>query len=236
MEWVVKEASMEEKTVSISEDLRDIGFPDDILSDLNAEDILACEGASQVIVETKEDQMGLKMTGIAVKVVENGSVWHIFHHFSWSGEYEFYGTEVLKLQPDWLLSDRFGMRYGKLSGRVLYERGDVTYTSPYYYMSEYDEAVGTTVWSMSAPSAYFAAFSFPNKGEGHRGYICYSVEPIVDDVPIPIIKNEFEYIHQNSQLQYPVVTAVEHCRYGVGDDSDYVTAEKWMQFGTENLQ
>ena len=53
----------------------------------------------------------------------------------------------------------------------------------------------------------FAAFSVPRDGENCRGYVAYPIERVRDGY---IVDGWFNYTHQQSWMQYPVMTAMEN--------------------------
>ncbi len=110
MDWQ-PDTPVSQEAEAIRQELRDLNFPEEVLRDLSEEDLLACQGATRVIVQQKlEDLDGdalgvdrytgdwrtiaedwgkgrydLLSTGVAVQLpAEDGELrWRLFHHFLW---------------------------------------------------------------------------------------------------------------------------------------------------------
>ena len=110
MDWQ-PDAPVSQEAEAIRQELRDLNFPEEVLRDLSEEDLLACQGATRVIVQQKlEDLDGdalgvdrytgdwrtiaedwgkgrydLLSTGVTVQLpAEDGELrWRLFHHFLW---------------------------------------------------------------------------------------------------------------------------------------------------------
>lgn len=54
MQWQVKDKNEHLHLQQIKENLIELGFPESILEDMTADDILACEGATKVVVDTEQ--------------------------------------------------------------------------------------------------------------------------------------------------------------------------------------
>ena len=124
---------------------------------------------------------------------------------------------------------RQGGEDGAVSGRLLYDDdGGQVYEAPYYFLGERSFSYRSVFFGQSDVRRLFAAFSMPNEGKRHRGYLTYTAKEMQDGF---IFDSWFNYTHQNSLFQYPVVTA-EHMRQvnrwsraGV-----FVTVEDALQF------
>lgn len=97
--------------------------------------------------------------------------------------------------------------------------GDKTYTS------------SSIFWGESTSTDLFAAFSLPNRGETQRGYVSYTAAEAMDSC---IIDAWINYIHQDSSLQYPAITAMEAQMRGTAGFSDvFRLAQDALQFYSE---
>lgn len=133
-----------------------LGFPEYVLNDLSAEDIAACDGALQVVVdvtdepvnddgrvEKTKDQRGwdivydvkeLRITGVGVQVPGEREHWIIFHHFLWTTDPGFYGTESIQLWPVYRDISEGWHSAGDMTGRVLYDNDGETFVADYYFL------------------------------------------------------------------------------------------------------
>ena len=227
MDWREAEESENSGVAEIKDKLLELGFPEYVLNDLTTEDIAACDGALRVVtdVEDKPADGGrtvtsvsgsgasrrivqdtvydkkLRMTGVAVQVSDERERWVIFHHFLWLTDPGF---------SDGWASD------GEVSGRVLYDRGGKTFAAPYRSLRSETYDYDSVFFGIRTRSDVFASFSVPRNGENCRGYVAYATSELADDY---IISSWINYVHQQSWLQYPAMTAEEYRKSGFWDDS-----------------
>ena len=221
MEWTALPADEHNNVEDIKAQLIDLGFPAYILNDLRAEDIAACSGALEVVVdetdlslddserdtESADDAKDLRITGIGVKVSDDRERWIIFHHFLWNQAHKFYGTEAIQLWPVYRdLSDGWDSG-GDVTGRVLYNRNEETFVADYYSLGTQTYASNSFFFGPQDNTDVFATFSMPQQGSSYRGYIAYPIEEVQDGC---IISSWINYVHQKSWVQYPVMTAMEN--------------------------
>ena len=229
MDWQPESGSLSAEAVEIRAQLLALGYPEDALNDLSEDDLLACRGAQDLIrqecdmpgdpgheertvigstthIRTVYDQKGLHLTDVAVQLPGEPERWAVFHHFRWSDDTVFYGTECLLVRPAynspyWQVS---GYLLREPTGRLLYDADGVTCAAPYRSLTR--EAYGRTSFFGDTQhfSDIFAAFSLPARGEGRRGYLTYSIEVADGDWTAD---SWVFYAHQYSPLQYPVQTA-----------------------------
>ena len=219
MDWQPVSSTEHTEVQEIKAHLLELGFPDYVLDDLTAEDILACEGAQKVVVQyyaeygkdapaiaQKDDLHEFLSTGVSVHLPGNRQHWRIFHHFLWQIDPGFPGTEALQIWPacrsdmGWDLADPY-------TGRVLYNNGEAVFAAPYHSLGRDTYMHDSIFWGVSQQTDTFATFSMPRKGEHHRGYITYGVQEMRDGA---IVDGWFNYIHQEARLQYPVQTAKQY--------------------------
>lgn len=234
MDWQPAEQSHSAEVEEVKAHLIKLGFPESILEDLTDEDILECKGALDVVmvvndhpvndgrrvsevkveegiphtyIHTEYDQKELLLTGIAVKLPGEREQWKIIHHFLWTVDPGFYGTECIQLWPAYRGGKEGWDLAGEMTGRLLYNDGDTVYTAPYYSLSSESYTAGSLLFGEQTYTDVFAAFSLPNKGTAHRGYVAYTIKEMQDGW---VLSSCINYTHQNSWLQYPVMTAQEN--------------------------
>lgn len=251
MEWKQVTASDHPEIQEIREELLALGFPAHILEDLTEADLLSCKGALRIVVDVQDhpindgrevverdeegttythtvyDRKELRLTGIAVELPGTQEQWKIIHHFQWILDPGFRGTEVIQL---WTAcrDGRGWAPAGALSGQILYTKDSKVYSSPYYSLGEETYTSNSIFWGQHTASDIFAAFSMPNRGENHRGYVSYTIAERKD---FQIIDSWINYTHQTFRLQYPVITAKQkHMTSGVGDTINFLTLQDALQF------
>lgn len=219
MDWQAANPAEHSGVEEIKAQLLELGFPDDVLQDLTAEDIAACDGALRVVTDVHDhavdnsEKEPLRITGVAVELPGQRERWMIFHHFLWTADPGFYGTESIQLWPAQHLSKGWESA-GALTGRVLYDKDGTTYTAPYYYLGQQTFTSESIFWGEQTSTNLFAAFSMPETGENYRGYVAYSVAKLRDGY---IMDSWFNYTHQRTALQYPAMTAMEFQMSGAWD-------------------
>lgn len=220
MKWTALNADEHQNVEDIKAQLMDLGFPSYILNDLSAEDIAACSGALQVVVDVTDipmeyygdtgdsayDTPNLRVTGIGVQVPAERERWIIFHHFLWTKNPGFYGTEAIQLWPVYKDISEGWTSGGDITGRVLYNSNEETFAADYYSLGTQAYVSDSFFWGSQTNTDVFATFSMPRNGSSYRGYIAYPIDEMRDDY---IISSWLHYIHQNSWMQYPVMTAME---------------------------
>lgn len=235
MDWQPVDASTQAQTETIRQQLLDLGFPEAVLNDLTPEDIAACDGALRVVAVTEDhpfndgrnvlweaynekneryyvqdtvyDVKELRLTGVAVQLPGAQETWRVYHHFLWTTDPGFYGTEVLQIWPaDENMQD--GWRFaGDVTGRVLYDRDGQTFTASYHTLGRQTYTADSVFFGQRTNSDLFAAFSMPRHAESARGYVAYTAAAVQSGC---LLNSWINYTHQQSWLQYPVVTAQTH--------------------------
>lgn len=248
MQWQPIEVSGDTQTAEIKAELSGLGFPVDILNDLTDEDIMACEGAARVVVETNfysadegrtvesvRDGMiynytvyddNLRITGIAVEL--DGGRWKIFHHFRWISDPGACGTESLQLWPAYRQCQEGWSPVGDVSGRLLCETDGRTLTAPYYSLGIETYDYDSMFWGAETVTDVFAAFSLPHGGENCRGYVTYDMAELQDGW---MINSWINYTHQRSWFLYPAMTAQEYRKSGSWNlDGSFILIQDALQF------
>ncbi len=156
--------------------------------------------------ETVNDVKELRMTGVGVQVSGDRERWIIFHHFLWTTDPGFYGTEAIQLWPVYRNISEGWHSAGDMTGRVLYDNNGETFVADYYFLGSQTFTSSSVFWGEQSNTDVFAAFSMPQEGSHYRGYVAYPVDEVQDGY---IISSWMNYTHQQSWMQYPAMTAME---------------------------
>lgn len=256
MAWKAVSPFEHAEVESVKNRLIQLGVPEYVLDDLTAEDIAACEGALRVVVDVTDEPVNsgrtvttteyigdgrrhirqstvydvkeLRITGVGVQLPGERERWIIFHHFLWTTDPGFYGTESIQLWPVYRDISEGWVSAGEATGRVLYDRDGTTFSAPYHSIGEQTFTSGGIFWGERSSTDVFATFSMPKKGERYRGYVAYPVAETQDGY---IISSWFNYTHQRSWLQYPAVTAMEKRMTSWSNDAGaFLTVQDALQF------
>lgn len=233
MDWQPIEGNANTEVQEVRQELIDLGFPEVVLDDMTDEEILACDGASFVIIMQRDYDVDqnrgigtqveidngkialitidqavpqLRMTYVGIKFGDEREQWQIIHHFEWLDDRKFCGTEAVQM---WPYSQQGWNVSSEFSGRLLYELEGETYTSDYHSLGKvtYEtNGMAAQMLGMTSSTDVFATFSLPNQGDRRRGYVMYELSEMEDGY---IVSSWFNYIHQHSQFQFPVQTAKE---------------------------
>lgn len=256
MDWQPADASEQTQTAAIRQQLLDLGFPEAVLNDLTPEDIAACDGALRVVSVTEDhpfndgrtvshkesdgeggvvsvldtvyDVRELRLTSVGVQLPGAQETWRVFHHFLWTTDPGFYGTEVLQIwSADQNTPD--GWRFaGDVTGRVLYDRDGQTFTASYHTLGCQTYTADSVFFGQRTNSDLFAPFSMPRHAESARGYVAYTAAAVQSGC---LLDSWINYTHQQSWLQYPVVTAMEkRLTTTWGDSGAFRTVQHALQF------
>ncbi len=230
MTWTPADATEHENVEEIKNELISLGFPEDVLNDISAEDIAACENATHVVVEEREEKVNygitaaadnllhlttknssqvseLRFTSIGVRLSGEKESWIIFHHFLWKDNPYLYGTESIQLWPAYSDRNDLWHSYDDVTGRVLYDRDGETFMSDYYFLGSKTFTSNSVFFGEQTSNDVFASFCMPKGSENQRGYVAY---PLNDIQKERLIDSWCNYTHQASPLQYPVKTAMEY--------------------------
>ena len=246
MDWTEREeVPLSAEAAGLRENLLELGFPDYVLDDLTEADILSCKGAERVeakcdvypmnrgrhveqnhVHTTVFDHKELQLTGVAVKLPGERENWLLFHHFLWVEDVPFYGTESIQF---WTADHLEGWGVaGDFTGRVLYDKGNTTYTAPYWFLGMQSYTSDSLFFGRSDKQERFAAFSMPLRAERARGYVVY---PVMERQDGCIMDSWMNYTHPTSPLQYPVLTAMQmRMKNGGNYAGVFVTAVDAIQF------
>lgn len=175
-------------------------------------------GEEELIIHDIEyDVKELRITGVAVQIPSDKEQWIIFHHFLWTTNPGFYGTESIKLWPAYHHGEGW-MSAGDVSGRVLYDDRGETFVAPYYFLGNKTFTSNSIFWGDRTSTDIFATFSMQRNGQNYRGYVAYPITEMIDGY---IIDSWVNYTHQQSWFQYPAKSAM-----------DMQMANDWAHTGT----
>lgn len=166
--------------------------------------------------ETVYDTKELQCTSIAVRLSTTTEQWKIFHHFRWTTNPGFYGTESLRLSPAYRFDDGWEA-IGDVTGRLLYDKDGTSYTAPYHSLSSKTYTSNGLFEGQQKVTDIFANFSLPEDGENQRGYLSYTTKESSESFKL---YSSFHYTHQNSWKQYPVMTAQENSLKSLLEDDN----------------
>ena len=121
----------------------------------------------------------------------------------------------------------------KTSGRVLYTKDGIDYTSPYYSLGEDVYTSDDIFFGTNTYSKTFANFSLPNKGEKQRCYVTYG---ITASNHWHVVQAYVNYNHQQNYLQYPAVTAETNLKSDLFSHSyAFCKVQAHMQFWDDEM-
>lgn len=239
MDWQPADISEQTQTAAIRQQLLDLGFPEAVLNDLTPEDIAACDGALRVVVETEDypvndgrnvlwEAYNEKHERYYVQLPGERETWMVFHHFLWTADPGFYGTEAIQIRPAYRSIPEGWSAAGDVTGRVLYDRDGQTFAAPYASLGAQTFTANTVLWGEQTNTDLFAAFSLPRHAEHARGYVAYSTTEALNGY---IFSSGEYYVHQQTWLQYPAVTAMEkRLTAAWGDTGAFRTVQDALQF------
>ena len=172
MDWRPVEETAQAGLEDVRAKLLTLGFPEEVLNDLAPEDLEACRDGVEVVVDVtgetfSEDGRGpeeLRVTGVGVRLAGERERWVLIHHFLWTEDPGFYGTESVQLWPVYRDIPEGWIKAGEVTGRVLYSRDGREYAAPYFSLGEQTFTSDSVFWGEQQSPYIFAAFSFPADG------------------------------------------------------------------------
>lgn len=254
MDWQITD-STSASCQEIKLQLRSLGYPEYELNDLSENELLQCKGAlfvksesklhpvnsgrevtnvtmlngrKTIIHSTVFDQKELRLTSVAVLLPTAQPSWKVFHHFTWEITPQFYGTECIRIIPAYNFNTAQGwISTGEISGRILYDNNAATYTAPYESLGTFIHTADDMFFGANNSEDIYGAFSFPNQGTNHRGYVSYTTS---ENQPGWMFSSWIDYTHQKSIL-YPNQTALEENFKSILSKSDsFISAQDAIQF------
>lgn len=249
MEWQAVETAITAEQAEIRDHLAGLGFPEELLDDLTAEDLAACKDALRVTVDVEElamndgreirvtfgnhtqvhteyDVYELKVTSIGVQLPGEREHWKLIHHFLWQEEPSYRGSEAIQLWPAYR-ADMGWRQEGTFTGQVLYDLSGQTLASPFYHLDN-ETYTAESMFGSSVTTDVFAAYTLPRDGGRCRGYVSYEILETRDGC---IVDGWANFVHQEGILQYPVKSAMEYRKTsGWFSDGPFHVGQTALQF------
>ena len=182
------------------------GMPEHILMDLTAEDVASLAGATEFLVLEDSDshfaqgqytpngaRLLVTYLHIGFEPADGVFRWKWLYHFRWEGDPGLRKTAYFKGSSKHSVSPNV-----LPTGRVLYEDAGITYAGNYFDNDDNSTDFG-----------YAAAFSPPQNGLAHRGYLLF--EDTCSN-RIYATNGIATLIYQDNTPQYPCMTAAEISR------------------------
>ena len=238
MDWQSEGGAVSAEAAELRAELLALGYPETALADLSEDDLLACRGATLVVVHEADKPMNggrevredfgssthistvydvreLHFTDVAVRLPGEAECWRVLHHFRWTEEVKFRGTELVRLWPAYYENDSWRPSDGAPTGRVLYDDAEGNaYAAPCASLTVERYTVTNWFGRTYHLEDISAEFSLPSRGKNRRGYVAYSTEET--DGETTFLASRSNYTHQESRLQYPVRTAKDYSGWGHG--------------------
>ncbi len=240
MDWQAADPAERSRTQALSSRLSELGFPEPVLADLSAGDILACGDPVRVVSETRSfamthayhagaPQQPLTITGVAVELEGERERWRVFHHFQWADGATFQGSDAMQLWPAYRSAGEGWAPSGPPSGRVLCQRDGIALWAPYHFLGEETFTNRSPFFGTRTSTDLFAAFSFPRDGARCRGYVCYETAEAKDGW---ILDSWVNYAHARGIFQYPALSGKEWIQSrGISSDSEpFLFVQDALQF------
>lgn len=264
MEWEkcekdrIETNSQNAEVMYVKADLVAMGAPEFVLNDMTDEEILACAGAVEVVVEEEDYPFN---NGREVTTFENSTtdgdttsissytetVYDVkeLHITSVAIqiEEEQYRWKVIhhfawNVKPEYCGTDAITVSdedvdgEAEITGRLLCEKNGETYIADYYNTgneNNYQSFFGTEIY-------YFvmSGISFDKDASKCRGYICYEA---VDMNEVYRITSHFSYYHSNKWYMYPAQSALEYAQeHGIFSmNENYRKANHFFRVDEEEL-
>lgn len=83
---------------------------------------------------------------MAVQLPGERETWMVFHHFLWTTDPGFYGTEAIQIRPAYRSIPEGWSAAGDVTGRVLYDRDGQTFAAPYASLGAQTFTANTVLW------------------------------------------------------------------------------------------
>lgn len=229
MDWAIQEQT---ETETVRQELLDLGFPEDVLDDLSAEDLTACAGAMDLHLETGHgifpDELGQdtqsRYQATSIALLLPGNRVRVFFHFRWADNVALHGTQALWMRAENSTDDYTALVAeiaDSFSGSVLYRENGVTCRAPF---AETEFSGGRC----------YAGFSFP-EGSDRRGYVTFEVTVPEDRLELLGFWFFFSCRNPGFPVLYPSQTALEWETEGGGSlfFDEYVDVTSYFLFVSE---
>lgn len=250
MHWQVQNEAPGAAAEVIATQLKALGFPEELLSDLTEEELLLCADAQEIVIQQEEHPMNdgenvvvqegnqqvhttvydvseLQITHVALRFEGERTRWRIFHSFRWTEDASFPGTEVMQLWTAGRSCEGW-TDFSSITGRVLCNVNGQRCWADYAFLGRKNYTSQSILWGSQSQSDPFAAFSFPKNASDCRGYLTYEIAEMDSGW---LVDSWVNYVHQVSLWQYPVYTAMEARMQGnTGRSSAFRLVQTALQF------
>lgn len=265
MQWEVKKENEHAQVQQVKEHLLSLDFPEDILEDMTAEDILACENATKVVgntstvpfnkgrvertvtkypnyiytyTETVYDIKEMTVTGIGICLTEESEGdgdWLIIHHFCWDINPGFYGTECIQIYPAYQNQHTNSFSY------VAEPTGRVLYSKDGVdYVSAY-HSLGSEQYTSEnivlGEKTNTEIFATFSMPDKAERQRGYVMYAVADNSEhSSVIGSTLTYNHQESFLQYPVETAKNNVKTDLFSHSPaFIKQQRGLQIADREI-
>lgn len=214
MDFEPVQAYAEGEVSDAKSQLLEKGFPEDVLKMMTDDDILRCKDSVRIVVQEpvtfengerrwKDD---LTLQTVMVQLQGDEETWKVIHGFWWNDALTGHQSDCVQFIPAYYDEGNYWAKSGEISGRVLYDKGDETFVSPYYSIEE--GAIGKPAennilysfgGSGQGKKQVVAEFTLPAKAENCRGYIAYNT---VNRGGAYIADSYFTYTHNGFTFPY----------------------------------
>lgn len=209
MDYQAVEVCEDGASVLVKEQLMQMNFPEQFISDLTQDDLKECANPIRVVVSERENKAwlgGFYLQYVFVQTEAENEKWKIFCFYNWTQPPAIYRTDCIYIEPVYNTSNHVNWeKIGEISGRVLCEKDEKTYASTYYSLEENvmgQEEERNPIYSaldVSARQSVLGRMSFLMGSENCRGYVSYKVQLNSDLGPT---KMHVCYSHSNGFV-YP---------------------------------
>ena len=226
----VSAAQLETGQAQLRSQLVELGFPEDVLTDLTDEEVALLEGAYTVQVnphDTRPDRPD-ELDGLTLRFIQvelpGGAVRYILW-FRWDRAPEHRLRDGLEIIPDY--HDALTMNYAApVQGRVLWENGAQLYQTP--LEGCYGSHTRHSIFFVSSSyQAYTFQFSLPRQGDHIRGYVTYGMYAAHPGL-LYHFNAEVRYAHQEFWACYPWVTPIQYQRSKANNTDPFIPAHQFI--------
>lgn len=124
---------------------------------------------SSTHISTVYDVRELHFTDVAVRLPGEAECWRVLHHFRWTEEVKFRGTELVRLWPAYYQDDSWRPGGGAPTGRVLYDDAEGNaYAAPCASLTVERYTVTNWLGWTYHLEDISAEFSLPSRGKNRR--------------------------------------------------------------------
>lgn len=176
MDWQVRDDAPQ--AAAARQELLDKGFPQEVLEDLTAAELLQLDGAERVWTKT-DHRDGVVITHATVLLAEEPRRAVFIQHIA-AGRQLHGFVESAETWPVWQADSQQWYSGDYLSGRVLCCRQGQTFTAELPMLQRTALTARSMLFGTSVKDAIVARWSWPRNGENGRAYLIYDAFPADD--------------------------------------------------------